>query len=1114
MGAEPWGGMLVFNRIANLIAKHYKLIIVLWVIALLPALYFAPKAAEVVAYEENQMAPADLPSSVAQEFIDQHFAGTGNQSTTIIVLTAPNVLDNASKSVVNKIEHAVFNESHGGRIASGVRADTIYSATQLATASLLMEMNHGYYTAFNMTNLTSSFVFGLPLGFQQLWQDTNISTYTIYGIPATHVGVWTQTNASLTIPHRDSLAYNQTLLAVSSGPVFQGMNATEKMLAMGWYNAYSAAWNLTAANATLTSDPALRANYAINGAFGPFIDQPTIPITVKVFLTLVLQNFNMGNYASYHGINAFDKMLFNDTIGMLFPHLTPEEQAMVLTYFDLFYSHWNSTNAPPATSQFQAMVGQSVTEFAALLPTEEAAFVLGLYSTLGWANWNNAAAISAYAINIVAVQTQSLSWVVAEVSRLPPTTPFSTYYMLSSELVQNHTIDHFPVPVLPALVSNFVNVPSNNTMILSLTYANGSKAGEAAVPVIRDIVRTAVDGTTGIKTYVTGSDAISADMQTSTNEDISRIDPVTILLVLVLIGLFFRSFVASSIPPMVIGIAVGLSYTVIFFLSYVMSVHYSVLMLLITSMLGAGCDYCIFVLSRYREERRKGLNKEEAVRTSVTWAGESIATSGLTVIIGFGVLSLGRFSMLQSMGIGLALGISIALLAALTLLPSVLMLLGDRVFWPARMVQKRRVDRNGNGKEGHFAGAARFAIRRAKVIVVAAVLISIPTTYLVFTLETSYDFIGAMPDTEATEGLSAMGQGFGAGKITPTSVALQMQLPVMVNGTLDLQEMDSIEALSANLSAMSNVQKVTGPTRPLGELINYRNLSQYPPNLQAEYMALISTMLGKDDTRAVLMSVTFKAEPFAKASIDTINSMRDTCARINALDPLIVQAMVGGATASTYDISNLVQSDFNFMGMAVVIGIYLVLMVVLGSIISPIRSIVTILLSISWTIATTMVVFQFIQGVTIIWMIPMVLLVMCLGLGMDYDIFITTRIREEVSKGRTNEDAIVHAMEHTGGVITACGIIMAGTFGSLMLSNGALLREFGFALMFAILLDATIVRIYLVPAIVSLLGKWNWYAPGRLQRVGREEKMAALKAKDPEFSVEAREGEGTDPPKR
>jgi RND superfamily putative drug exporter len=163
-------------------------------------------------------------------------------------------------------------------------------------------------------------------------------------------------------------------------------------------------------------------------------------------------------------------------------------------------------------------------------------------------------------------------------------------------------------------------------------------------------------------------------------------------------------------------------------------------------------------------------------------------------------------------------------------------------------------------------------------------------------------------------------------------------------------------------------------------------------------------------------------------------------------------------------------------------------MVVLGSIINPLRSILTILLSISWTIATTMVIFNFILGFPILWMMPMILFVVCLGLGMDYDIFLTTRIREEAQKGMSDKDAIVHAVERTGGIITACGIIMASAFGTMMLSEGALLREFGFALMFAILLDATIVRIYLVPAIMSLLGKWNWYAPGRLQRVRRDEK--------------------------
>jgi RND superfamily putative drug exporter len=101
---------------------------------------------------------------------------------------------------------------------------------------------------------------------------------------------------------------------------------------------------------------------------------------------------------------------------------------------------------------------------------------------------------------------------------------------------------------------------------------------------------------------------------------------------------------------------------------------------------------------------------------------------------------------------------------------------------------------------------------------------------------------------------------------------------------------------------------------------------------------------------------------------------------------------------------------------------------------------------------------------------------------MDYDILLTTRIREEVSKGMTTNQAIVHAVEHTGGVITACGIIMAGSFGAMMLSDTAMLQQFGFALMFAILIDATVVRMYLVPALMSILGEWNWWAPGPLRR--------------------------------
>jgi len=567
---------------------------------------------------------------------------------------------------------------------------------------------------------------------------------------------------------------------------------------------------------------------------------------------------------------------------------------------------------------------------------------------------------------------------------------------------------------------------------------------------------------------------------------------VTILLVLVLIGLFFRSLVASSIPPLVIGVSLGISLMAVFILgTYLLDIHYSVLPMLVVSALGAGCDYCIFILSRYREERRKGLPKEDSVRNAVTWAGESIFTSGLTVIIGFGVLSFGSFWVIQSMGIILALGITFALFAALTLLPSVLMLLGDRTFWPAKMVTPPKA----SNKDNYFVRAAKFSIKNAKLLVVAAILISIPTTYVVLTLETSYDFIAAMPDTESKQGLDALSEGFGAGKITPTLVALNMSQPVYLEGDFDLAMMRSIENVSNELSNMPNVQKVTSPTQPLGNPIDYANLSSYPPIQENDLRLAMRSMLGTPNTSAVLITVILKQDPFSSDSIATIQSIRDMLDDLNAQDPDVLQAYVGGSTASMYDISILMANEFSVMEVLAVIGIYIVLMVVLGSIISPLRSLLTILLSISWALAMTMLVFQFVQGISILWLLPTVLLVVCLGLGMDYDIFITTRIREEVSKGRGTNEAIIKAMESTGGVITACGIIMAGAFGTLIISSGALLQEFGFALMFAILLDAMVVRIYLVPAIVSLLGKWNWYAPGRLQRVGRAEKMAAKKAK-------------------
>ena len=170
----------------------------------------------------------------------------------------------------------------------------------------------------------------------------------------------------------------------------------------------------------------------------------------------------------------------------------------------------------------------------------------------------------------------------------------------------------------------------------------------------------------------------------------------------------------------------------------------------------------------------------------------------------------------------------------------------------------------------------------------------------------------------------------------------------------------------------------------------------------------------------------------------------------------------------------------------------IVLFFVLGSLILPLFAILSVLMSIVWTLAVTILVFNAAYGFGLLFITPLILFVLLLGLGMDYNIFILTRIREEAAKGQHQNDAIVNAIQQTGGIITAAAIILAGSLGALMLSSNLMLAEMGFAFAFSILIDALVVRTYLVPAVTSVFGKWNWYNPiKRLQRVKDEDKTNA-----------------------
>ena len=676
-------------------------------------------------------------------------------------------------------------------------------------------------------------------------------------------------------------------------------------------------------------------------------------------------------------------------------------------------------------------------------------------------------------------------------------TPAAAQYQ-ANQTLWSRTLSTYPVPIPPAILQNFIS-PDHKVMIVVVSFSKspGSFGSANTDPILKNVV-TMRDTISQLKTsdggpsqtYVTGDLATTADSSLGSEKDLGLIEPVTIGAILILAGLFFFAIATPFVPLTIVGLALMITEGGLYLIGkYVIPIQDTTTTFLFTIMLGVGTDYSIFLMARYREERVEGHDKVEAVHTSVTWSGESISTSATTVIIAFGAMTISSFTLLRSIGVGLGFGVLIALLVSLTLIPSFILIAGDRIFWPrsgrrfenyAIKARKKRSER-----PGYFRRAASFSVKRPFLVLGLTVLISIPAIYISLTGATSYDFTAGLTHAESVDGLAVLEKSFGAGQIGPTQVLVQFPVSILTNGNLTQGAQANLENLSWNISSLSNIERVTGPTRPDGVPVDATNMTGLTPQ---QRLAILGN-IGRDH-RTALVTVLFVEEPFTPKSLDTVNQIRRLVTSLQRSDASLAQdtILVGGASASTLDFSNETVSQFNTMRVLTVAAIFLVLLVVLGSYPLAITGILSIGLSITWAYAATLLFFNNVLQSGVLFIIPLVLFLLLYGIGMDYNIFILTRIREEAQKGKETRQAVVDAVDRTGGIITALALILAGALGSLVLSSNRLLEGFGFAIALAVVLDAMVVRTYLVPAIMSVLGQRAWWGPNRLRRVRFDKK--------------------------
>jgi RND superfamily putative drug exporter len=611
----------------------------------------------------------------------------------------------------------------------------------------------------------------------------------------------------------------------------------------------------------------------------------------------------------------------------------------------------------------------------------------------------------------------------------------------------------FPIPVPTAGAID----PGGHTALVTVSFAaRGGDPDLGRLRALVDSVRGGVGGAVGV--HITGELALLQDTYDRAERDNAVMERVAYLVIGLVLLLFFRAVLPALITIGLIGLTMNVSQAWLFALGHRVTLTQFTVTIMTFVMLGAGVDYSMLLSSRYRQERVAGRPVREAVVHATASAGESVLLAGSAVTLAFGATLLSPIDWIPPLGYGGLIGVPIILLAALTLTPALLTLLGDRFFW---LGWKPLTDLERNSSLARYLGKAAALARWSPVAVTLAfVAATVPLAAVVSTHTLSADPVALSPDTDARRGFDAVAAGWGRGALFPTVVAGPLSPDLHRGGELTAAGARALTGLTGRLARVPGVVTVAAATRPFGAPLPADRLA---PAVTRDYLAADGT------TRIV---VQLRADPFSAAARDTVRQLAD-----RVLAGPVPGLRVGGATRIDEQYGHGLRVSFWQLVTLVSVGICALLVLALRSVLIPLRLVATIMMSNVWAVAVTVLVFQVWLHQAVINDLPVFLVILMMGLGMDYEIFLMTRVRDLVRAGAGDAAAMTTAVVDTGRVITAAGLVMAGSLGAMTLSSTLMLRQYGTGLGSAVLLDATLVRILLVPASLLLFRRFNWWLP-------------------------------------
>jgi putative drug exporter of the RND superfamily len=610
--------------------------------------------------------------------------------------------------------------------------------------------------------------------------------------------------------------------------------------------------------------------------------------------------------------------------------------------------------------------------------------------------------------------------------------------------------------------------------------AGGGPTGRDAVNAVRDAFSTGDD--TALSLYLTGELPILVDQQAAAARTEAVVVLGTVLLIIVLLALAFRAVLAPLIALAPAGLALALAGPLIAESTHIGVQISSLLQILLTALvLGAGTDYGLFLLFRYRENVSKGMSTDEAIVAAGSRVGRSIVYSALTVICALLSLVLASFGLYRGVGPGLAIGIGIVLLVELTLLPALLSLFGRHLFWPS----SRRVAEGGSGTWGKIA--ERVVQHPVRALLVGVVLLGSLTAFLASYAPSGFNPGGAIPGSDSSLGQLALEQHFGEIAVGTTDVVLRFPSSVWSTPALfdeaefDLWKSGLFSSVTGPLDASGQDLLPGTAARLYAELGPPQRLSLVPPTVAAglpdpTYNAYrLAAQYVTPDGRTVLYQTALRAgSAGSTAAMQAIPSVRVAVAGA-AGSVGATQWGVAGQAPGAADVSSISGRDVVRILPVVALVLALLLGLLLQSVIAPLYLVASVVLSYTASLGLAVLIFVTIGGqLGVNFTLPFFMFVFIMALGEDYNILVMSRIKEE-TPGLPLRASVPRALSTTGTTVTTAGLILAGTFGVLAFTTTGQVRQIGTGLAVGILLDTFLVRTLLVPSVVVLLGRWNWW---------------------------------------